>query len=73
MSRAYRCDMCHRVLLLDDWEDPPMYVVNNFRSSHMYSSSDEPTRHYDICRDCSKKIESFISENAEEVRKKGLE
>lgn len=67
--KAYRCDMCHRVWLLDEFEDAPMAIGYNCRNFDV----DDPVHRYDICHDCAQKIERFISDNVEEVRKKVLE
>lgn len=71
--RAYRCDMCHSVFLLSDdrviYDDVPMSI--NYGCKEF--DPEEPLHHYDICHDCAQKIERFISDNLEEVRKKVLE
>lgn len=78
--RAYRCDMCHSVFLLSDgtlepyddgYEEAPGCF--SYRPGALSEDEGKMAHKFDLCHDCAKKIERFISDNLEEVRKKVLE
>lgn len=74
--RAYRCDMCHSVFLLNDgnfetYEDAPGFL--RYDPKYLKEDKEEIEHRYDLCHGCAQKIERFISDNLEEVRKKVLE